>query len=400
MANAEAEHSKRPDDTPFKQQRLKAWQPILTPNWVIGTFFLVGLIFIPIGVFLFEEDKSIVEMSLQYDGVNMGSSTPSTGASMQNLSTSGCYLKNSGEGNAFNLTDHGCVVQFTLQKDMKAPIMVYYQLDNFYQNHRRYVSSRSDTQLRGEIGTSLTTCTGASSSVTYKYNSTADLPAGATQKQYKLNPCGLIANSLFNDLFWINSVQTPEGKYYNQTDLYNGVEVVNLMDQSGLAWKSDIENKFENPSTISDEDLMLWQNSKYRYVIPGYVGQERILNTTGWTKPTKLYGVTTERFIVWMRTAGLPNFRKLYGRIEKDLPKGTVLSFLISSNFPVTPFDGKKSIVISTLSWYGGRNPFLGVAYMVIGSICIVLSLVFFIKHKMSPRKLGDTNYLVWKAKN
>ena len=46
-------------DTPFKQQRLKAWQPILTPNWVIGTFFLVGLIFIPIGVFLFEENKNV-----------------------------------------------------------------------------------------------------------------------------------------------------------------------------------------------------------------------------------------------------------------------------------------------------------------------------------------------------
>ena len=66
----------------------------------------------------------------------------------------------------------------------------------------------------------------------------------------------------------------------------------------------------------------------------------------------------------------------------------------------MTPFEGKKSLVISTLSWYGGRNPFLGVAYMVIGSICIVLSLIFFAKHKMTPRKLGDTNYLVWKAKN
>lgn len=31
-----------PIDTAFKQQRLPAWQPILTPKWVIITFTLVG----------------------------------------------------------------------------------------------------------------------------------------------------------------------------------------------------------------------------------------------------------------------------------------------------------------------------------------------------------------------
>ncbi|MFS7906735.1 putative CDC50/LEM3 family protein [Helianthus anomalus] len=31
---------------------------------------------------------------------------------------------------------------------MKQPIYVYYQLDNYYQNYRRYVKSRSDQQLR------------------------------------------------------------------------------------------------------------------------------------------------------------------------------------------------------------------------------------------------------------
>jgi hypothetical protein len=32
-----------------------------------------------------------------------------------------------------------------------------------------------------------------------------------------------------------------------------------------------------------------------------------------------------EHFIVWMRTAGLPNFRKLWGRIEGGLPAGNYI---------------------------------------------------------------------------
>jgi len=38
-----------------------------------------------------------------------------------------------------------------------------------------------------------------------------------------------------------------------------------------------------------------------------------------------------------MRTAGLPTFRKLWGRIEQDLQPGTY-SVSISNNFEVRPF--------------------------------------------------------------
>ena len=37
------------EDTAFKQQRLKAWQPILTPKTVLPTLFIIGIIFAPIG---------------------------------------------------------------------------------------------------------------------------------------------------------------------------------------------------------------------------------------------------------------------------------------------------------------------------------------------------------------
>ena len=46
------EKSNRPSDSPFKQQKLKAWQPILTPNWVVGTFLCIAVVFIPVGIVL------------------------------------------------------------------------------------------------------------------------------------------------------------------------------------------------------------------------------------------------------------------------------------------------------------------------------------------------------------
>ena len=70
--------------------------------------------------------------------------------------------------------------------------------------------------------------------------------------------------------------------------------------------------------------------------------------------------------------------------------------FNVTNNFKVKEFDGKKFIVLSTMSFMGGKNPFIGIAYITVGVICLLLSIGFALKNHLSPRRLGETKFLRW----
>jgi len=102
--------------------------------------------------------------------------------------------------------------------------------------------------------------------------------------------------------------------------------------------------------------------------------------------------------MVWMRTAGLPTFKKLHRIVfsKVSLKAGDTVNLVVRNRFPVTAFSGKKSVLFSTTSWLGGKNNFLAYAYFVVGAICLFLAIAFFIKHRCSPRPLGDMKYFNW----
>jgi len=225
-------------------------------------------------------------------------------------------------------------------------------LTNFYQNHRRYVKSRDDPQLAGQsIG-----------------STPSDCDPMETNDNLALYPCGLIANSFFNDTF--SAYYTNNNPSDNSNNPSGSMTAGNdLWVKDGIAWKSDVDKKFV-----------------YR---PLDTSKETNLSPNGFILPP----VNDEDFIVWMRTAGLPTFKKLHRKIEKSgffLLPGDSITITYNSSYPVSGFSGQKAMVLSTTSWLGGKNSFLGLAYLVVGTICIVLSGLFLLKHCFYPRKLGE----------
>jgi len=79
-----------------------------------------------------------------------------------------------------------------------------------------------------------------------------------------------------------------------------------------------------------------------------------------------------------MRTAGLPEFRKLWGRIPEGLEAGTYRVY-VKSNYNVEPFSGQKSFVISTTNNLGGKNNFLACCFYALGIICFLYTICFIV---------------------
>ena len=97
-----------------------------------------------------------------------------------------------------------CSISFTPTVDLKKP-KFYYQLENFYANHRNFVKSRSYKQLRGNMMTDSEL--GSICDPVKTMGKLGDkIPKVALDKTVLRSdnvafPCGLIAKYFFNDTF-------------------------------------------------------------------------------------------------------------------------------------------------------------------------------------------------------
>ena len=107
---------------------LPAWRPVPSFGSTMIIFAVFGVVFLTLGIILYVMSDKIQDSIVQYDAT----------------------IENGGCGNPLwiggkdNATANNCIVNLTIDTKIEKPIYVYYQLENFYQNHRRYVKSRSN----------------------------------------------------------------------------------------------------------------------------------------------------------------------------------------------------------------------------------------------------------------
>ncbi|KAH1204797.1 ALA-interacting subunit 3 [Glycine max] len=194
VADGRSKNAMKPKYSRFSQQELHAWQPILTPSWAISIFTVIELIFILVGLASCLH-QGVVEVPFRYDDECLPPDHKNDAVA---------YIKDFGSNKT-------CTMKLTVVKnELKAPVYVYYQLKNFYQNHRRYVKSRDDRQLRSKASEN---DVGTCSPEDYTPNDKGHKP---------IVPCGLIAWSLFNDTYKLSS---------NNKDL--------MINKKNIAWTSD-----------------------------------------------------------------------------------------------------------------------------------------------------------------
>ena len=244
-----------------------------------------------------------------------------------------------------------CNVTFKIDKKLNSKVLIYYQLNNFYLNYRKFVKSKNWDQLRGEdikgkccenLNTMEEMFGNNSIFYTNEWNHTF-------KKNDLANPCGLFARSFFNDSY----------------ELYKNI----------------------------DEDKLIKININEKEISNKYL-RERFFKRNKNYKKTQWIDVENEHFINWMNVETFHNFRKLWGRIESDLDVGNY-TFLIKNNYDVSQYNAEKFIVLSDSNIFGENN-FFGYFLLAIASYCFMVILILWVLILSNKKKMFDMNVVKW----
>lgn len=357
--------SRKPPNTAFRQQRLKAWQPILTPKTVIPLLFVLACIFAPLGVAIVHTTYNVQNLTIDYTHCDKLKSKNYENVPSKYTSYHFKHHNNNPEfkwkvsngTDSFGDLEQTCQIEFTLPRDLKPPIYLYYKLTNFFQNHRKYVTSYDLEQLKGKA---------------VKSDDLEDDCKPLKHIDDKIvYPCGLIANSYFNDTF--SSPVLLNAKTGSDNETYE-------LSTKKISWSSDLKHKYKK--TKYDADDIVPPPNWYKMFPDGY-NSSNLPDLSEW-----------ELLQNWMRTAGLPTFYKLYGKNTTDTLSSGTYQISIKMNYPVSLFGGTKTMVITTNSVFGGRNMSVGIIYLIVAVVCLVLGIAFLLQHLIKPRRIGDHNYL------
>ncbi|KAM5346015.1 hypothetical protein ACJ41O_011876 [Fusarium nematophilum] len=279
--------SKRPKETPYKQQTMKAWEEIRLDYTRCHEV---------------ESYNTLEVMPAQY--IAKYTTGESAGQPVDRWKRTNRTLTFDGVIKNYTL----CTIEFFLPADLKPPVLFYYHLTNFYQNHRNYGTSRHGGQLKGE-SVSLKSVKGSAC------KDVAVVKSRDGSQEKPVYPCGLIAASYFNDTF--GNPRRLSGSSPARSTTYN-------MSREGIAL--DIDKSLYRPSTYNVTDVA---GSGSSPIVPPPSWAERY--PRGYHKGNMFDPSADESFMVWMRTAGSPRFANLamlndHNAMEKGLYRLDIFS--------------------------------------------------------------------------
>lgn len=332
------------------QQRLRGWSPILHPRLALYYFLAVGVFCLAVGIPILVASLNVVKYSVRYD--QMGPFAGLSPADQQNL-----LLAASSTGVPVTLS-------IQVSERMRAPIIVSYEVDSMYQNYRRYVRSYDAKSMHDGLSPG---DAGPSACRPFQYlpgGADAGLPNGGA-----ILPCGQIAQSLFNDSFSA-TVLAPGA----------GAPVELPIDSSAIAWSSDRKHLYGD---VVSENFN---------TVPALRGGGALDDT-----PLN----QAQHWMVWQRVSASSRAEKLYGRIETDLEPGSRVILTAVSRYNSYVWGGSKTIILSTNSWMGGRNLFLGAVYITVGGLAWIAAALLFASSLglFWKRPFGDMSLLSWNKK-
>eukprot|EP00941_MAST-03F_sp_MAST-3F-sp1_P001053 g1053.t1 len=410
----------RPDPrNDFNQQNLNAWQRVITPKWVAFAYACLGGVLFFFATVLGISDLDTYNVTAVYDGhenlhegkigesdwiFNVGGDSESV------YHSNGDYIGDQrGKGKTLDVNckieedenlpwsdpskankKNVCYVDLYFPHNVYPPIFVMYRLSNVHQNYERYYQSRDARQLMGDMPIDETEnlwCPDLD--VVNVGVGPSNNPATAGKSLY---PCGLVANSFFDDEFEIEKLPNDECTcansvfdYENDNWIYTENRTVNqppafrchrckvanvTMSTHGIAWETD-RRVIQNPVGYPHEkDPTISYPDRFATI-------------------TEDVGVRDDRYKIWMRPAAMPTFKKAYARIDQVIPENSQLRFKITSRWNVNQFHGSKSLVVSNFSWKGSQDFALPVIFAAISFYCFSTAALIWFKNITCPRQLG-----------
>lgn len=364
------EKTRKPNENNFQQQKLKAVNPVITAKYLIPIFLGLGVFLLPLGGAMWLASQRVQDFTIDYSQCeNLANydywlPIPDKYTKYQFSNNAqpvqAQWKLDTNETQQFDDEKVVCKIQFNIPHDLKSPLYFFYHLDRFSQNHRRYAKSFSEDQIEGKRA-----------SVSDIKDTTGQncQPLSVNDDGVKYYPCGLIANSMFNDTFT------------STLSAVNGTSDDYVMSRSGIAWS---HNSGRYKKTKYNYTEIVPPPNWYKWFPDGY-NETNVPDISTW-----------EDFQNWMTTSALQHFNKLYMKNENEALKAGTYEVSVGLHFPVLPYDGKKKIFISQRSAIGGKNYFLGYSWIACGSICVIMGIFFLVVNVIKPRKPGDDNLLSW----